>query len=296
VTDRHPGRGPRIDLHTHSTASDGTTSPAELVRAAAEAGVDVLGLTDHDTTAGWAEAVAALPAGLTLVRGAELSCVWLEDGAAPTSLHLLAYLFDPEEPELAAERRRVREGRTERAGRMVALLRADGHDVDLEAVLAEAQGGPVGRPHVARVLVARGLVPDIAAAFTPDWIGVGGRYRSDKPDTEACRAVRMVRAAGGVAVFAHPLAGRRGRLVPETAYARLAEAGLAGIEADHPDHTPADRERARGLAADLGLFVTGSSDFHGAGKPVRLGEHATTGMAALDRLVGAATGCAPVTG
>src|SRR5882762_5998391 len=131
----------RIDLHTHSAASDGTLSPAALVRAAAGAGLDVVALTDHDTTAGWAEAVAAVPAGLTLIRGAELSCVWWPDGdEPPVSLHLLAYLFDPLEPRLRAERERVRAGRVGRARTMVDLMVADGHGVRWDDVLDESAG------------------------------------------------------------------------------------------------------------------------------------------------------------
>jgi predicted metal-dependent phosphoesterase TrpH len=282
----------RVDLHTHSTASDGTTSPAELVRAAAGAGLDVVALTDHDTTSGWSEAAAALPVGLTLVPGAELSCVWsTPDG--PIGLHLLAYLFDPAEPVLRAERARVREGRTVRARRIVELLRADGHPVAWEDVLAEAAGGPVGRPHLARALVRHGLVADVAAAFTPEWIGRGGRYRVVKPDSDVCDAIRMVRAAGGVPVVAHPLAAARGALVPEGSYAEMAAAGLAGLEADHVDHDPAARRRVREIARDLGLFVTGSSDFHGTNKTVALGA-STTDPAVYEQLLDQATGAEPV--
>jgi predicted metal-dependent phosphoesterase TrpH len=283
----------RIDLHTHSTASDGTTPPADLVRAAADAGLDVVALTDHDTTAGWAEAAAALPAGLTLVPGAELSCVWSTPDGRVIGLHLLAYLFDRDEPVLRAERLRVREGRVVRARRIVELMQADGHPVVWEDVLAEAAGGPVGRPHLARVLVRHGLVADVAAAFTPEWIGRGGRYRAVKPDTDVCDAIRMVRAAGGVPVVAHPLAAARGAVVPAESYAEMAAAGLAGLEADHIDHDPAARRRVRALARDLGLFVTGSSDFHGANKSVALGA-STTDPEAYARLLDQATGAEPV--
>jgi predicted metal-dependent phosphoesterase TrpH len=172
-------------------------------------------------------------------------------------------------------------------------MRADGHPVRWEDVLAEAAGGPVGRPHVARALIRHGLVADVAAAFSPEWIGRGGRYRVVKPDTDVCAAIRMVRAAGGVPVVAHPLAAARGALVPEEAYAAMAAAGLAGLEADHPDHDAAARARVRGIAADLGLVVTGSSDFHGANKAVALGAHRTD-PEAYERLVAGATGSAPV--
>ncbi len=280
----------RIDLHTHSTASDGTLTPAELVRAAADAGLDVVALTDHDTTAGWAPAVAALPPGLTLIRGAEISCRWF--GAEPAiPLHLLAYLFDPAEPHLAAELARVRRAREERGERIVRLLQADGVPVSWTEILAGAGGGTVGRPHIAQALIRAGLVATTTEAFGPDWLGE--RYRLPKDDIEVFQAVALVRAAGGVPVFAHPKASRRGRIVPDELVADLAAAGLAGLEADHEDHDPAERAHVRGLAADLGLLVTGSSDFHGTHKTVRLGAY-TTGPEAYERIVALARGVTPV--
>ncbi len=263
----------RIDLHTHSTASDGSTPSAELMAAAAAAGLDVIALTDHDTTAGWAAAGAALPAGLTLVRGAELSCRWYA-ASPPIPLHLLAYLFDPAHEGLAAELARVRDIRIARAERMVALMRADGLDVSWDEVRELAGGGTVGRPHLAQALIRRGFVGSVAEAFSPPWLGE--RYRVPKQDTDVFTALRLVREAGGVAVFAHPRATVRGRIVPDELIAALAAEGLFGLEADHPDHASAERAHVRGLAADLGLVVTGSSDFHGTHKSVRLGEHTTT--------------------
>jgi predicted metal-dependent phosphoesterase TrpH len=280
-----------IDLHAHSTASDGTLTPTELVRAAADAGLDVLAVTDHDTTAGWAEAVAALPPGLTLVRGAELSCRWSGGAGAPVPLHLLAYLFDPDEPELAAELARVRASRLTRGERIVALLRADGIPVDWAEIVAGAAGGTVGRPHIAQALIRAGLVATTAEAFTPRWLGE--RYRLPKDDIDVFRAVALVRAAGGVPVFAHPRATRRGRTVPDSLIVELASAGLAGLEADHEDHSPAERAHVRALADELGLLVTGSSDFHGTHKSVRLGAY-TTAPEVYAALVGAARGVAPV--
>ncbi|MFC0507881.1 PHP domain-containing protein [Micromonospora costi] len=278
--------GHRIDLHTHSTASDGTLTPAELVRAAADAGLDVVAITDHDTTAGWAPALAALPPGLRLVRGAEISCRWF--GAEPAvPLHLLAYLFDPAHPELVAELARVRTARLERGERIVDLLRADGIDVSWPAILAAAAGGTVGRPHIAQALIRAGLVGSTSEAFGPDWLGE--RYRLPKEDIDVFHAVRLVRAAGGVPVFAHPRATRRGRVVPDELIVELAAAGLAGLEADHEDHSPQEREHVRALAAELGLLVTGSSDFHGTHKTVRLGAF-TTAPEAYERIVAAASG------
>ncbi|MEV1329127.1 PHP domain-containing protein [Micromonospora costi] len=278
--------GHRIDLHTHSTASDGTLTPAELVRAAADAGLDVVAITDHDTTAGWAPALAALPPGLRLVRGAEISCRWF--GAEPAvPLHLLAYLFDPAHPDLVAELARVRRARLERGERIVDLLRADGIDVSWPEILAAAAGGTVGRPHIAQALIRAGLVGSTSEAFGPDWLGE--RYRLPKEDIDVFHAVRLVRAAGGVPVFAHPRATRRGRVVPDELIVELAAAGLAGLEADHEDHSPQERAHVRALAAELGLLVTGSSDFHGTHKTVRLGAF-TTAPEAYERIVAAASG------
>jgi 3',5'-nucleoside bisphosphate phosphatase len=283
----------RIDLHTHSTASDGTDTPAELVRAASSAGMSVLALTDHDTTGGWHEAAAALPAGLTLLRGAELSCVSLA-GPRRVTLHLLAYLFRPDDAAFVAERRRLRESRLDRGRRIVELMAADGYPVDWPGVRELAGTGTVGRPHIARVLVRAGVVASVDEAFGR-LLYPGSPYYVPKADTEVLAAVGMVRAAGGVPVFAHPLARRRGRVVSDEVIAAMAAAGLAGLEVDHPDHEPADRAHLRGLAAELGLFVTGSSDYHGTNKVVRLGQESTA-PAAYERLVSEATGLPPLTG
>lgn len=280
----------RIDLHTHSTASDGTDTPAELVRHAAAAGLDVVALTDHDTVGGHAEAIAALPDGLTLVTGAELSCRL--DGV---SLHLLAYLFDPEEPELARERELVRDDRVPRARTMVAKLRELGVPIEWARVAAIAGDGSVGRPHVASALVELGVVPDVSAAFTPEWLADGGRAYVAKHELDPFTAVRLVKAAGGVTVFAHPAAVKRGRTVPETAIAELAASGLDGIEVDHMDHDEPTRARLRGLAGELGLLATGSSDYHGSRKTCRLGEY-TTDPEVYGEITRRATGAFPVPG
>jgi predicted metal-dependent phosphoesterase TrpH len=274
---------PGIDLHTHSTASDGTTPPQALVRAAAEAGLDVVALTDHDTTEGWAAAADALPAGLRLVRGAEISC-----SRHGISLHLLGYLFDPEHPPLSDQLRVLRESRVERAARMVEMLAADGHPVSWEQV-RELARGTVGRPHVALALIKAGLVASIEEAFTQDWIGTRGRYWVGKHELDVVDAMRLVHAAGGVTVFAHPGADARGRTVGDEVIEEMAAAGLAGLEVDHVDHTAETRARLRDVAKALGLQITGSSDFHGANKQVRLGEHTTT-PPAFDALTSLATG------
>jgi predicted metal-dependent phosphoesterase TrpH len=280
----------RIDLHTHSTASDGSDSPARLVRKAAASGLDVVALTDHDTTRGHAEAVAALPEGLTLVTGAELSCRL--DGV---SMHLLAYLFDPEEPALLAERELVRDDRVPRAKGMIAKLNALGVPVTWEQVSRIAGDGSVGRPHVASALVELGVVPTVGDAFTPEWLADGGRAFTEKHETDPFEAIRLVKGAGGVAVFAHPAAAKRGRTVPDSAIAEMAAAGLDGIEVDHMDHDADARARLRGLAKELGLLVTGSSDYHGSRKTCVLGEY-TTDPEVYGEITRRATGAFPVPG
>jgi predicted metal-dependent phosphoesterase TrpH len=283
----------RIDLHTHSTASDGTDTPAELVRNAAAAGLDVVALTDHDTVGGHREAAGALHelrSSLTLVTGAELSC--RVDGI---SLHILAYLFDPAEPELHRERELVRDDRVPRAQAMVAKLREQGIPVAWERVAEIAGDGSVGRPHVAQALIEAGLVGSIAEAFTPEWIGPGSRAYVEKHEFDPLEAVRLVKNAGGVTVFAHPAAHKRGRCVPDSVIYDLAAAGLDGIEVDHMDHDEPTRARLRAVAAELGLLPTGSSDYHGSRKTCRLGENVTD-PEVYREIVRRATGAAPLTG
>ncbi len=260
----------RIDLHTHSRVSDGTESPAELVAQARRAGLDVVALTDHDTTAGWAEAAAAAPVdGVALVRGTEVSCT-----AGGISVHLLSYLHDPQDEALAELLTRSRTSRDGRARAMVDRLAVD-FDLTWEEVAARAgAGATIGRPHIADVLVARGHAADRAGAFAT-MLAPSGPYYVRYHAPEAVDAVALVLAAGGVPVFAHPRASSRGRVVSEQVIRDLADAGLAGLEVDHRDHTEADKASLRALAAELGLLVTGSSDYHGAGKPNRLGEHTT---------------------
>ncbi|WP_408637460.1 PHP domain-containing protein [Nocardia aurea] len=277
----------RIDLHTHSNASDGTDTPAELVRKAAADGLDVVALTDHDTTSGWAEAVEALPDGLSLVRGMEMSCVGLGEDGWPVPVHLLAYLFDPADRGFAEERERLRAERVERLRAMAERMREDGLPIDPDAVLDSA-GASAGRPHLARALVEAGVVPDVGSAFTR-LLAPSGPYYVDKADTPLRRAVEMIASAGGVSVLAHTRARKRGRLLAVDDIRELAELGLGGLEVDHPDHADPDREVLAGLAAELGLLTTGSSDYHGANKTIRLGEF-TTDPAQFEELVGKATG------
>ena len=292
--------GPRIDLHTHSTASDGTDSPAALVAVAAAAGVDVLAITDHDTTGGWAAATAALPAGMRLVPGAEFSCVSptgrTVDGQQerPVTVHLLGYLFDPTHGAIVAEQQRLRDERVHRLRRITEKMVADGYPVDVETVFAlVGDGASAGRPHLARALVAAGVVGSVNEAFAT-LLHNGSPYYVPKADTPVEAAIAMVTAAGGVTVFAHPLARLRGRVVEPSVIVDLAARGLAGVEIDHPDHARADRELLRGLAAELGLVGTGSSDYHGTNKTTPIAAE-TTAPDALDDLVSRARGVEVIT-
>jgi predicted metal-dependent phosphoesterase TrpH len=237
-----------------------------------------------------ADAVAALPEGLTLVTGAELSC--RVDGI---SMHMLAYLFDPEEPALLAERELVRDDRVPRAKAMVAKLNALGVPVTWEQVARIAGDGSVGRPHVATALVELGVVPTVGDAFTEEWLADGGRAFVEKHETDPFEALRLIKAAGGVAVFAHPAAAKRGRTVPESTIAELAAAGLDGVEVDHMDHDADARARLRGLAEELGLLMTGSSDYHGSRKTCLLGEY-TTDPEVYGEITRRAFGAFPVPG
>jgi len=284
----------RIDLHVHSNASDGTDAPAEVIRRAAAAGLDVLALTDHDTQAGIAGARAALPPGLALVPGMELSCQLdlppgegrplqapptapaerpPRQGPGPRSVHLLAYLFDPEDPALRAETAQIRDDRTYRAKAMVGKMRELGADVTWEQVSAIADGAVVGRPHLARALAASGAVPAPADAFTADWIADGGRAFVDRYAPGLARAVRLVLAAGGVPVLAHPRSP--GYEVPDEVIAELAGVGLRGIEVFHRDHDAAGRSQLTRLARSLSLIMTGGSDDHGAFNNSGLGSETT---------------------
>ncbi|WP_157472330.1 PHP domain-containing protein [Frankia sp. EAN1pec] len=280
-----------MDLHTHSTASDGSVSPAELVRLAAATGLEVLALTDHDTTGGIDRAAAALPAGMTLVPGAEISCRVAVNGHQ-ISMHVLAYLFDRAEPRFAAVRARLREERATHARRMVERLAAAGHPVRWERV-QELARGTVGRPHVAAALVEAGLVPDVNSAFSREWIGAGGRFWVEKVQPDVHETLRLIRDAGGVSVFAHPFATSRGETVGPDIIAAMARDGLTGVEVDHPDHTPWARARLREIAADLGLVTTGSSDFHGDRDRRGLGSE-TTSRENYEALVAKASGSSPI--
>ncbi|WP_369131156.1 PHP domain-containing protein [Modestobacter roseus] len=277
-----------IDLHTHSAVSDGTDSPATLVATAAAAGLDVIALTDHDTTAGWQPAAAARPTGLTIVPGMELSCRWFPADEPPMSVHLLAYLFDPQHPGFAAERVRLREERLGRAERIVGNLAAAGYPITWDVVVARSAGGVVGRPHIAGALVEAGVVDSVDKAFATVLNHRSPHYVT-KADTDVLDGIALVRAAGGVPVFAHGLATSRGRVVDDAALTTMTDAGLLGLEVDHPDHTPEQREHLRALAGDLGLIRTGSSDYHGTNKLTPIAA-CTTDPDQYEAIVAAGTG------
>jgi len=283
-----------IDLHTHTTASDGTDRPSDLVTKAVAAGLDVLAITDHDTTGGWDEAIAARPVGLTLVPGAEFSCAFVDADGHRISLHLLGYLFDPDHEGLRAERARLRVSRLGRGRAIVDNLIADGIPVTWNQVVEIAGGGAVGRPHIARVLVENRVVASVDEAFA-NVLSSRSKYYVPKADSDIFDAIRLVREAGGVAVFAHPLARRRGEVVGDNVIVAMARAGLSGIEVDHHDHEPRDRVHLARMAADLGLVGTGSSDYHGTNKRIALGAY-TTGRAAYEQLFSQPTAREPVTG
>ena len=279
-----------IDLHTHSSVSDGTETPAQLIRAALAAGLGTVALTDHDSTAGWQEAFAAASGtGLTVIPGMEFSTrhEW-------KSVHLLAYLFDPGNGGIIAETAHIREARLLRAEHIVERLSAD-YDIHWADVVAQtSEGATVGRPHIADALVAKGLVPNRSAAFASILHPSSGYYEPHyAPDP--LTAVKLVRAAGGVPVLAHP--GTRGRdaVVSDDRMGLLVDAGLFGLEIHHRENTDSGKARLYELAEKYGLVVTGSSDYHGDGKPNRLAENSTE-PEVLDRIVAEATGTVPFRG
>lgn len=281
----------RVDLHTHSARSDGTDTPTQLMAAAVAAGLDVIALTDHDTTAGWSEVAAQRPPGLTVIPGVELSCASPVAGAHAIGVHLLGYLFDRDHQAFRAERIRLRASRLARAEEMVWRMRDAGLPIDWDLVREIAAGAPIGRPHMALALVRAGRARTVDEAFS-EHLSHGNPYYVRKADVDVADGVRLIRAAGGVPVLAHPLARRRGRVVGDDVIAGLVAAGLLGLEVEHPDHVDADRRHLRGLAGDLGLLCTGSSDYHGTNKATPIGI-CVTAPDVLDRILGLSTGAAP---
>lgn len=276
-----------IDLHTHSSVSDGTETPAQLVRAAVAAGLGTMAITDHDSTAGWQEAAsAASGTGLTIIPGMELSTRY-----SWKSVHLLAYLFDPLNADLVAETSRIRAARLTRAESIVTRIAAD-YDLSWDDVLAQTtEGATIGRPHIADALVAKGHVPTRSAAFESILHPRTGYFEPHyAPDP--LEGVRLVRAAGGVPVLAHPATLGRSAVIPEELLAQLVGAGLFGLEIEHRENTDSGKLRLYELAEAYGLAVTGSSDYHGLGKPNQLAENTTT-PEVLERLIAAGTGSRP---
>lgn len=281
----------RIDLHAHTSASDGTDTPAELMQLALGAGLDVIAITDHDTTEGWTSAAAARPAGLSLVRGAEFSTRVALPGWA-VSVHLLGYLFDPLDPAIVAEQRRLVAERLQRGLAMVDMMMADGLPISREQVLDIAAGAPVGRPHLGRALVDSGVVNSVSEAFG-GYLAGRGSYYVPKVDTDLPTAVEMIVAAGGAAVIAHPRGrGEHRALTPEL-IGELADLGLAGLEVDHVDHDEAARAEVAAIAERFDLVPLGSSDYHGHNKSVRLGA-GLTAPESLVRLLDRTSGVVPV--
>ena len=253
----------RIDLHTHSSVSDGTDTPAELVRKAHAVGLDVVALTDHDTFDGLDEAAAESERlGILLVRGMELSC-----SRGGDSVHVLAYGVDPANPALAAEMARVRDGRLGRLAGVLAKLAELGVLVSEAEVMAQVGDSPsVGRPHIADALIKAGHVRDRQEAFDR-FLADGGPAHVHRYTIEVERGIELVHDAGGLAVIAHPWGRGREYVLPSRVLEALArDHGLDGIEVDHQDHDSETRERLRALADGLGLLATGASDYHGVGK------------------------------
>ncbi len=259
------------------------------MRRAAEAGLDVIALTDHDTVAGHWEAVQALPAGLTFMPGAELSC-----RIEGHSVHLLAYLFDPRDDELAGEMAEIRESRLHRARAMVQKLAKLGAPIYWDQVSEIAGGGVVGRPHIARALVAAGVVPTFEDAFTSEWIGPGGRAHVSRYALDPAKAIRLVHAAGGVTVLAHPRGHTRGWQIPDEVIEDLAGSGLTGIEVNHPQQNEGERGRLLALCARLALVASGGSDDHGELTGYRIGSEVVPD-GGYEQLAGRATGASPLT-
>lgn len=274
-----------IDLHAHSNVSDGTQTPADLLAAAAAARLDVVALTDHDSTDGWEPALeAARQHGVGLIPGMEISCK-TADGV---SVHLLSYLHDRSNLALLEEITRAKDARLSRAERMVDRLSQD-YPLSWDDVSAHlAPGATVGRPHIADALVAAGIVADRNEAFA-SILTAQSPYFLSHYAADPVTAVQLVRAAGGVPVFAHPMASTRGRVAPPEVFQDMIDAGLLGVEVDHRDNTAQGRQWLRKLARERGLFVTGSSDYHGAGKPNLLGENVTA-PEVLEQIVDTATG------
>ena len=260
-----------IDLHTHTTASDGTDSPFALVKKALATGVTTLGITDHDSTAGWAEAVTAIQPQIQLVLGAEISCL-TTDGI---SVHMLGLLFDGEDEQMQQMLSDSRDTRLPRMRKMVALLQADGFDISLEDVYQAAPDqATIGRPHLADALVAKKIVATRDEAFA-DLLHNESKYYVTHAAPTPADAIATIKSAGGVAVIAHPFASRRGQILTADSFQDLVAAGLDGIEVHHRDQNAAEQQVLIEIARELHLVTTGASDYHGIGKLNAMAENTT---------------------
>ena len=265
-----------IDLHTHSTSSDGTDSPTELVNRAISKKIDVLALTDHDTTRGWDEALNTLlshpsKTSMQLVQGAEISC----QDSDGISIHMLGYMFDTEYQPLLEVLERTRENRVSRMERIIARLNEAGIEISLEDVHAQRKGdATLGRPHLADALVARGHVASRDEAFAA-LLHNKSKFYINHYSPSPTEVIRLIKSAGGVAVIAHPLASQRGRTIRIELMEQLVEAGLDGIEIYHRDHSDDEKVQLLQIAKENELIVTGSSDYHGTGKQNQLAEFTT---------------------
>lgn len=261
-----------IDLHTHTTCSDGTDRPRDLVNKAIVQGLEVLGISDHDTTSGWEEATQALRGSLKLALGAEISCL-TTDGV---SVHMLGMLFDPNHKEMQTVLEETRDGRLPRMRKIIEKMRAEGMNISIEDVeKAMPVGATMGRPHLADALVAKKIVKSRDEAFI-DLLHNDSRFYVSHAAPTPVEAIALIRRAGGVAVIAHPFASHRGQILKPDDFADLVAAGLNGIEVDHRDQNPDERAMLRAIAQELDLVVTGSSDYHGTGKMNLLAENHTS--------------------
>ncbi|CAB4740415.1 MAG: PHP domain-containing protein [Actinobacteria bacterium] len=260
-----------IDLHTHTNNSDGTDSPRELVNKAISLGMSVLGVTDHDTTQGWQEAIQTVRGDITLALGSEISCL-TDDGI---SVHMLGLLFDGENKEMQTMLEETRDGRLPRMRKMIEKMRAAGIEISMDDVeAARPPGATLGRPHLADALVNKGIIKSRDEAFQGMLNNDSVFYVSHASPTPV-EAIRMILKAGGVSVIAHPFASLRGQILQTSDFADLVAAGLHGIEVDHRDQNPDERAMLRNIANELGLVITGASDYHGNGKLNSLGEYGT---------------------
>jgi 3',5'-nucleoside bisphosphate phosphatase len=261
-----------IDLHTHSNVSDGTDTPAALINKAHAQGLRVVALTDHDSTSGWDEAVAALRPGMDLALGAEISC----QAEGGFSVHMLGLLFDGGNLDLQNSMARVRDNRIGRMERIISKLNAAGIEISMAEVRAELTDEvTLGRPHLADALVKKGFAKNREEVFS-ELLHNNSKFSIPHYSPAPEEVIQMIKAAGGVAVIAHPFASLRGKTIDESAFTNMVTAGLDGIEVFHRDHGSEERETLLRIASEFNLIATGSSDYHGEGKLNLLAEFTTT--------------------